>query len=298
MRNAIDSLFIYLPPRISKAVSSLPNGILEAATEIRLRKNSPVSITSSNRNITFDELGRVCNIRQAMRASEGELFDCVRMLTDGSLYTCDEYLKKGFIPLPSGARVGVTGRSNALGGWAEITALNLRIQRFLPNVASELIKKYACDGIKGALVCAPPAMGKTTFLKSAAYLLANGQGIAPKRVGIADERGEIYTSIPDGGLIDPCVFIPKAEGISMLTRVMSPEIIICDEISASEVDAVNEAQSSGVALIASVHCESVCELLNRGRMRALADPTLFPLCVYLSFDKEFKCEICETEALL
>ncbi len=298
MKNGLDSLFRYLPLRISSAVASLPNQIYEAATEIRLRKNSPISVTSGNENIIFDAQGRPCNIARALRASENELFECIERLTDGSLYTCDEYLKSGFIPLASGGRAGVTGRANGVGGWAEINAINLRIHRFIPLSADPLIKKFASDGIKSVLVCAPPAMGKTTFLKSAAYMLANGVGIAPRRVSIADERGEIFSGIPEGGLIDPCVFLPKDKAISLLTRVMSPEIIICDEITANEADAVNEAINCGVSLIASAHCKSIQDLLKRGRMSLLADASLFPLCVTLSSDGDFNCTVCETEAIL
>ena len=212
--------------------------------------------------------------------------------------TYDEYLKKGFIPLANGGRAGVCGARANSGGWAEIYSINLRIPRFVPNAAEELIRVFALQGIKSTLVCSPPATGKTTFLKSAAYLLSNGIGIAPARVGIADERGELLSGISDNGLIDPCLFLPKAQGIELLTRVMSPEIIVCDEISVSDAESVIEAHNCGVSLIASAHCENARDLLSRGRMKALADPELFPLCVILGLDGGYSCVIRKTEELL
>lgn len=299
MRNVpIDSLLRYLPLRITRALNALPNDILNSANEIRLRKNSPFSLTVGAKNLTLDEIGRVCGIKNAMRITEAELFECVERLTEGSLYTYDEYLKNGFIPLENGCRAGICGRAALLGGWTEIFSINLRVCRFVPNAASALIKEFAVKGVKSTLVCAPPALGKTTFLKSVAYLLANGIGITPTRVGLADERGELFSGIGDNGLIDPCVFLPKAEGIELLTRVMSPEIIICDEISAAEVDAVIETQNCGVSLVASAHCKTPRELLLRGRLKEIADPNRFPLCVILGYDGEFNCAVFDTEELL
>lgn len=295
---AIDSLFRYLPLRINRALNALPFEVLSSANEVRLRRNAPISLTVGTRNLTFDSLGRICDIKNAMRSTEPELFECVERLTDGSVYTYDEYLKKGFIPLANGGRAGVCGNASPSGGWSEIYSINLRICRFIPKAADGLIKLFAGEGIKSTLVCAPPALGKTTFLKSAAYLLANGIGIPSTRVGIADERGELFSGINDNGLIDPCVFLPKAQGIELLTRVMSPEVIICDEISASEVDAVIEAQNCGVSLIASAHCVNMQELLLRGRMKTLVNPNVFPLCVTLGFDGEFNCTVHKTEELL
>lgn len=296
--NSIDSLLRYLPIRVTCALNALPNDILNSANEIRLRKNSPFSLTVGTKNFMIDRQGRICGIKSAMRITEAELFECVERLTEGSLYTYDEYLKKGFIPLENGCRAGICGRAAPLGGWTEISSVNLRVCHFVPNAAGVLIKEFAVKGVKSTLVCAPPAMGKTTFLKSVAYLLANGIGISPTRVGLADERGELFSGIGDNGLIDPCVFLPKAAGIELLTRVMSPEVIICDEISATEVDAVIETQNCGVSLIASAHCKTPRELLLRGRMREIANPDRFPLCVILGYDGEFNCTVYKTEELL
>lgn len=295
---AIDTLLRYLPLRVNRALNALPNEILNSACEIRLRKNAPLSVTVGRKNIFIDQYGRVCAIKSAMRIGANELSECIEKLTDGSVYTYDEYLKKGFIPLANGGRAGVCGARANSGGWAEIYSINLRIPRFIPNAAEELIRVFALQGIKSTLVCSPPATGKTTFLKSAAYLLSNGIGIAPARVGIADERGELLSGISDNGLIDPCLFLPKAQGIELLTRVMSPEIIVCDEISVSDAESVIEAHNCGVSLIASAHCENARDLLSRGRMKALADPELFPLCAILGLDGGYSCVIRKTEELL
>ncbi len=302
MADTIGSLFKYLPLRISLAVHSLPADIFGSVNEIRLRRNAPMSVTVGRKNITFNEKGNICGISEAIRATDAEMAECLSLLTGGSMYTCDEYISKGFIPLPQGGRAGVCGRSDMregkITGFAEIYSINLRLHRFIRDFARPLAEYFGDHGVCGTLICSPPALGKTTFLRSIAYLLATGSGNDCRRVAIADERCEISVGIEEQGLIDIISGAPKSEAINILTRTMSPEVIICDEISASEADSVLEAQNTGVTLIASAHCSDIKGLCKRGRMKTLIDADIFPLCAVLSYDGEYKCEIMKTEEQL
>ena len=79
-------------------------------------------------------------------------------------------------------------------------------------------------------------------------------------VGVVDERSEIggcYQGIAQNQLgmrtdiLDCC---PKAEGMLMLIRSMSPQVLAIDEIgTAEEIHAVEYAMQCGCKLIASVH---------------------------------------------
>ncbi len=302
MNNSLDSLFKYLPLRIVKAVNSLPAEIFVRANEIRLRKNSPVSVTVGNKNVLFDENGMIADIKKSIRATEQELAETLSKLTNGSFYTCDEFVSMGFIPLPEGGRAGVCGKANQTDGkvhsFSEIFSINLRIHRFLPEVAKDLVSEFSKNGIKGTLVCSPPALGKTTFLKSAAYLISNGQGIECKRVGIADERCELSVGLFESGLLEIISGLPKSKAMTILTRTMSPELIICDEISADDVEPVLEAQNTGVPLIASAHCQTPSDLLRRGKMKKLLDNGVFSLCAVLSYDGDYKCKMGRIEDFL
>lgn len=302
MNSSIDVLFKYLPLRISCAVHLLPQEILLAANEIRIRKHAPVSVTVGNKNLLFDENGSPCHISRALRATDAELNECLSKLTNGSLYTCDEFVASGFIPLAEGGRAGVCGRANLRGGkmqgFAEIYSVNLRLHRFLPDAALPLANEFARRGVCGTIVCSPPALGKTTFLRSIAYLLSTGRAGECRRVGIADERCEISVGIANQGLTEIITGAPKVEAISILTRTMSPEVIICDELSATEADAVLESQNTGVALIASAHCIDPSGLKRRGRMKQLLENGVFPLCVMLGYDGRYTCTVAETEVFL
>ncbi len=297
MKQTVDLFFRYLPVRISLAVHSLPENIFEHISEIRLRKNAPISVTVNRKNITFTEKGRICSAESAMCASENEINECVTRLTEGSRYKYDEYIAHGFIPLPEGGRAGVCGVANPSGGFSEISSVNLRVFRFFPNVAMPLIEHYRKNGVCGALICSPPALGKTTFLRSAAYLLSLGKHIEPKRIGIADERCEIAVGLPNRGLIDVISLMPKADAMNILTRTMAPEIIICDEIGANEVDAVLEAQNTGVTLIASAHCGDIGGLLKRGRIKRLLESGVFEICVMLGYSDGYTARMIGTEEM-
>lgn len=302
MDNTVNLLFKYLPLRISKAVHSMPEELFCRANEIRLRKNAPLSVTIGDKNIMIDADGIPCGEEKALRASESEIKECLSKLTEGSLYTCDEFISNGFIPLPEGGRAGVCGKGNYRGGrmigFAEIYSVNLRLHRFLPYAAKPLLEEFAHKGITGTIVCSPPALGKTTFLRSIAYLLASGKGVRPKRVGIADERGELTSGMGSLGLADVITGVPKAHAMELLTRTMAPQIIICDEISPKETDAVLEAQNTGVTLIASAHCKTPNELLKRGRMKELLTAGIFQKSVILDYCGGYTCRIIETEDVL
>ena len=85
-------------------------------------------------------------------------------------------------------------------------------------------------------------------------------GINGYNIGLVDERSEIaccYEGIPqnDVGIrtdvLDRC---PKAQGMMLLLRSMSPDIIATDEIGRNEdAIAIEEAINAGVAVIATVH---------------------------------------------
>ena len=59
----------YLPARISDAVSLLPQGISQTASELRLRAGMPASVTVGERNLLFDTSGRACGGANALRAT-------------------------------------------------------------------------------------------------------------------------------------------------------------------------------------------------------------------------------------
>ena len=111
------------------------------------------------------------------------------------------------------------------------------------------------------LIISPPCCGKTTLLRDVIRQISNGNAWCEgKNVGVVDERSEIggaYQGVPQNDLgirtdlLDCC---PKAEGMLMLIRSMSPQVGAVDEIgTAEDIHAIEYAMQCGCKLIASVH---------------------------------------------
>ena len=87
------------------------------------------------------------------------------------------------------------------------------------------------------MIVSPPRCGKTTLLRDMIRLVSNGYEDLPgQTVGVVDERSELagcWQGIPQNDLgmrtdiLDGC---PKAEGMQMLLRSMSPAVVAVDEL--------------------------------------------------------------------
>ena len=85
--------------------------------------------------------------------------------------------------------------------------------------------------------------------------------------------------------------IPKAIGMRMLIRSMSPKVISADEIgNEDDIEAINYAICSGVKGIFTAHGSSLEEIAINPKLRTLLKLNVFERIVLLN-DKEQKAEI-------
>jgi stage III sporulation protein AA len=108
-------------------------------------------------------------------------------------------------------------------------------------------------------------------------------------LGLVDERGEIaasYGGMPQhdlGPRVDVLDHCPKAVGMLMLLRSMSPQVIATDEIGRrQDVDAIWEMVYTGVSVLATVHASRFEELEQRPYLRDLVAERVFQRYVFLS----------------
>ena len=172
-----------------------------------------------------------------------------------------------------------------------ISFINIRISHEIKGCGDKLLP-YIYDGrnIYHTLIISPPGCGKTTLLRDVVRLISDGgnqhRGI---NVGVVDERSEIGAcnmGIPQNDvgmtteILDCC---PKAEGMLMLIRSMSPSVIAIDEIGNSEdIDALAYVMNCGCKIIATVHGNSIDDIKNKPVLRKLVDEKLFRRFVVLS----------------
>ncbi len=289
----------YLPEKVSRAVRMFAaglNGREAYISEIRLRANAPLSVSYGSRNIyLFGGKSVVCN--------EYEVAETLQKLCEDSVHTYGETLKEGFISLENGYRIGVCGRVGIAGETIKsvygISTLSIRIPHPVRNVARKMKLLLARDGrIESALFYAPPNVGKTTLIRDLASLLSGGD--SPRRVALIDTRGELYMKgLFSERLVDVLHGYPRAKGIEIATRTLSPEVIFCDEIgSAEEARAILGAQNSGVPLIATAHAESKETLFRRPNIRLLYENGIFRYYIGLRRKPEsgeFDFDIFDTE---
>ena len=157
----------------------------------------------------------------------------------------------------------------------------------VPSAISSTCSSAAGCGrmvVRNTLIISPPKCGKTTMLRDLARNLSN----AGFRIGICDERSEIagcyngktsYDLGPRTDVLDGC---PKADGILMLIRAMSPDVVMTDEIGKPEdAAAIRSALSAGVKIITTIHGSSF-EDAAKSAVGGLITDHVFETLIFLS----------------
>lgn len=286
-----------LPQSIRSYIESLPSAIFNQIEEIRIRQDRPLEV------ITSQESGFVHQTKkQLTKEIEGAYcptqLDCEKMLnliSRHSLYAMEEELRRGYITLQGGHRVGLAGKVIVANGKVkalrDITSFNVRFARAILGVGKKLLP-FLIHGnkVENLLIVSPPQCGKTTLIRDLARLASTGTVNTPAfKVGIIDERSEIAGCIhgvpqhdigPRTDVLDAC---PKAEGMMMMIRSMSPEILIVDEIGREEDSrAIFEAIFAGVHIFTTAHGYSLDDLCQRPTLSKLMKEKVFTRIFLLS----------------
>lgn len=247
-----------ISPRIRLSLEKLQNTEI---FEIRLRKNSPVVTVTRQGSAFITRNGRLTQIfsEQCLTAAEYEITDTLNKCCGYSLHSYSKELINGFVTLSCGARVGVCGtavyENGVLKSVKDISCLNIRIPRTVKGASEGLLKSAFADGLTNLMIIGPPASGKTTVIKDLAYQISDGRLGKYYKVCVIDERFEISVDLPSlGPNTDVIKGFPKATAISMAVRTMSPEVIICDEVSFDgETDEIIYGINCGVKFIITAH---------------------------------------------
>jgi stage III sporulation protein AA len=300
-RNAADivgrEILPYLSMYLASLLEKVPRGQQERITEIRLRSKQPLILHFDQGARFVDAAGQLTTRREeAVIVPKEEIETTLQIMSQASLYAIEEELRNGYLTLKGGHRVGFAGQAileeGRVRSLKHLASLNIRIARQMPGVADRILPFIIHENrVYNTLIISPPRCGKTTLLRDVARQLSNGVRslqFAGVKMGIVDERSELagaYEGIPQNDVgyqtdvLDAC---PKAEGMVMLIRSMSPEVIVVDEIGRDEdVYALREALQAGVSLIASIHGSSVEQILRRPCMTELMREQVFDRYIIL-----------------
>jgi stage III sporulation protein AA len=204
---------------------------------------------------------------------EEDMREMITFLSKYSLYAFEEDIKSGFITLEGGHRVGIAGQvrmeDKRVADIRYISFLNIRIAKQRKNCSKEIIPyMIAYRNIYNTLIVSPPGIGKTTYLRDCIRILSNGTAyLKGQKVCVIDERSEIaacHLGVPqnDVGIrtdvLDRC---SKAQGMLLMLRSMSPQIIAVDELGSKEdYLAVEQALNCGSRILGTVHAGNIQEL--------------------------------------
>lgn len=273
-----------LPINIRNVVKGIHS--LDNLQEIRLKVNKPLIVETGSKEIITQTIVSLQDLKLILQH-----------ISNYSIYAYEEEIKQGYITIKGGHRVGLCGscviENNKIKTIKSIGSINIRICREIKGCSNNIMKFILRDNIlMNTIIISPPRCGKTTLIRDAARNLSQGiekLKVSGKKVCIIDERSEIsgcYNGVPqmDVGIrtdvLDNC---PKAEGIMMTIRSMSPEVIVCDEIGTyKDMESILMALNSGINLITTIHGFGVEDLYNRPVFKDIVENKVFQRAVILS----------------
>jgi stage III sporulation protein AA len=292
-------IFDSLPVNIRNMIQRLSFGELECIEEFRLKADAPFIVYGAGDSAYITAEGRICSDRgRAYIVTAEDAAKALQLMCDCSVYSIEDELKNGYITIRGGHRIGVVGKVVTEGGRVktikDVSGLNIRISRQVIGCSSNLLPRLIRDkgSVYNTLIVSPPQCGKTTLLRDIIRQLSDGVpslGFEGIKVGVVDERSELagcYKGIPQNDLgirtdiLDAC---PKAQGMMMLIRSMSPGVIATDELGRPEdLVSIQEAINAGVNVITTVHGWNTKDIMKKPVIGKLMKGGVFERVVVLS----------------
>ena len=276
--------FEYVKRILTKSLrQALEEGKLnwEDIQEIRLRVGQHARVLVGNQEETLP-----------VRMERRDLLQILDFASNYSLHAYENELRQGFITIEGGHRVGVAGNVKSV---KELSSMNIRVSHEVLACASRIFpyityNKRLCH----TLIVSPPRCGKTTLLRDVIRQTSDGNAwVEGCNVGVVDERSELagcFRGIPQNDVgtrtdvLDGCT---KKEGMLMLIRSMSPQVIAVDEIGGpEEVNAMKYAMASGVKMIVTVHGHSMEEIRRKPLFEQLVKEHWFERYIVLRNGKQ------------
>ena len=265
---------------IKSLIRKIPESILVGIEEIRLRLGKPLIISGGGNEYFLSYKDVISSTPENFYIIQREdLETAIQLVCNFSIYSVEEELRNGFITVKGGHRVGICGRTiienNRVRTIRDITYMNFRVAKQVIGSADKILSYIirSPDLIFNTLIISPPQCGKTTLLRDVVRQLSSGidnPRFNGKKISLIDERSEVAAcsfGVPknDVGIrtdvLDGC---PKAEGIIMMIRSMSPEIIATDEIGRTDdAEAITDAVNAGVKVVTTIHGSSIEDFLRK-----------------------------------
>lgn len=282
--NFYDAIKI-LPYRIKSILSCIDEDIKMQTYELRIRNNRPLMMYGNYGSVFVknDNTYSKISYHGGLYITKQDIDEIISAACDYSVYSKQNELLNGYLSYGKGHRIGISGEAVTDNGkivnLKNIESLCIRIAStdiVIPEIIDDVLKKP----FEGIIICGKPCSGKTTLLRAVAEKISCDGISGGRKLVIIDERNELTTvKTMNCDILRGC---NKRDGIIHAIRTLSPEIIICDEISTSEeVEKISEGFHTGVRFIVSVHISSADDLYKRKVSSKLIESGCFDTIIML-----------------
>lgn len=268
-----DTSFLYVIDKLPMKIRALIREYCEskrfsAINEIRIKRNTYLYLIADSVTVKTD-----------IYINDSDIEETFEYLCNHSLYAYAGTIKEGYIPIGCGIRAGICGNAilenGEVVGVKDISSINIRIPQKITDASRyiySLLKRT--DFSHSLLIYSLPGIGKTSILRDLILKLNSDSSLI--RFSVIDSRNEIIAPFMKGLSCDVFSSYPKGLGIELATRSMTPELIICDEISnEDEASAIMKATHAGVKLIATTHAATLLELKQKKILKELIETKAF-----------------------
>ncbi|MBO5935777.1 MAG: hypothetical protein J6Q94_09855 [Clostridia bacterium] len=282
-----DEILNFFPERIKSVLKSVSTDVKSNTYEIRLRSDKPIVLFANNGSnfIKTDSTVSAIDSKYSFCISKDELQQVISGICGYSLYSHQNDIANGFVTFGNGHRAGFCGTAilndGRITALRDIESVNIRISRYIENSAKELIEEISKQPVfNGIIIAGAPCTGKTTVLKGFASEISSLYRFGYMKTVLIDERFEM--GCVRGLNCDVLCGFPKTEGIMHAIRVLSPEIIVCDEVvSMCDAESIIKGCYSGVKFVVSIHVGAYKDIFLRPISKKLTDSGFFDYVVFL-----------------
>ena len=282
-----DEVISYFPDNLKYILKSVSESVKRETYEIRLRTDKPIVLYGKYgcNFLKNDSTVSGIDCRYCVCITDNDIRKIVSRICNYSVYTHQNDMSNGFVTFGNGHRAGFCGtaviNNSSITALRDITSINIRIACYFENAADELLDFLSDNkNFSGIIIAGAPCTGKTTLLRSFASKVSSMYNFGYMKTVIIDERSEMITS--NGVNCDILRGFSKTDGINHAIRVLSPEIIVCDEvISSDEAADIIKGCYTGVKFIVSVHIGTPEDIFRRSVSKTLTDSGFFDYIVFL-----------------
>lgn len=261
-------LYKLIPDRMASVIET--RLCMDRLSELRIRNGKPVRACYGGTYYYLCESGVTKDRAAAFVAERNEAEKIVMRACDRSLYAVTDSVKRGYIPVPGGIRVGVCGSyvltGTEVASVKDFSSVNIRIPHEVKGCAAALYSRLADgDGICNTLIISKPGGGKTTLLRDLCRIVSD----RGRNVLLCDEKYELAScaggepTLDVGSNTDVVSGLDKARVFTAGIAYMRPDVIMTDELFPSEAEYVFRAVHSGIKVVATAHADGFSDFKSK-----------------------------------